>query len=80
MASLGPGGSFVLAGQAAGYEYNAIVNLLLDTARRCYDAARQSVPEASGRLLAGAARSGDALNPAPARRRRTVRAGRSDGS
>jgi D-alanine-D-alanine ligase len=36
MASLGTGGSFILAAEAAGYDFDAAVNLLLDTARTRY--------------------------------------------
>jgi D-alanine-D-alanine ligase len=45
MASLGPGGSFMMATQCAGYDYNATVNLLLDAARHRYAADAQPAPQ-----------------------------------
>ena len=36
MASLGPGGSFTLAGKAAGYDFAGLVNRILDEAHKRY--------------------------------------------
>jgi D-alanine-D-alanine ligase len=44
MASLGGGGSFMLATRTAGYDNNATVNLLLDTARQRYATRAPSTP------------------------------------
>jgi D-alanine-D-alanine ligase len=36
MASLGPGGSFTLAGKAGGYDFAGLVNRILDEAHKRY--------------------------------------------